>query len=78
MNRVWIELERPDFAEVDAVGQKRAELANKMMRKLGADYDMFFWWPDKKKYSRVVCKESGGFVWLTDGGDWFDLEKLAE
>ena len=78
MNRVWIELERPTREEGDEVGTQHAELANKMLRKLGADYDMFYWWPDKMRYSRIIEPSSGAFVWLTDHGDWFNLDKLAE
>lgn len=78
MNRVWIELERPTFEEGDEVGTQRAELANKLMRKLGADFDVFFWWASERKYSRIVEPEGGAFVWLTDNGDWFNLDRLAE
>jgi hypothetical protein len=81
MTKVWIELERPTPEEGDEVGEQRAKLANKMLRKLGVPHDVFSWWPndpDKRRYIRTVCPESGAFTWLSDNGDWFDLEKLAK
>ena len=81
MNKVWIELVRPTLEEGDEVGKQRAELANKMMRKLGVKHDVFAWWPNdefKRKYIHIVCPESGAFVWLNDNGEWFNLDKLAE
>ena len=78
MNRVWIELERPTSEQGDEVGQQRADLANKMMRKLGATHDLFYWWAKERKYSHTVSAETGAFVWLTDNGEWFDLEVLTK
>ena len=78
MNRVWIELERPSHEHSQEVGKQRADLANKLLRKLGVNFDVFYWWPDERKYSRVIEPSSGAFVWLTDNGDWFNLEALAE
>ena len=46
MNKIWIELVRPTREEGDEVGKQRAELANKVMRKLGVKHDVFAWWPN--------------------------------
>ena len=77
MNRVWIELEKPTAEEGDDVGNQRAALANKLLKKLGVNHDVFQWWgKDERQYIRIVDPDSGAFVWLSDNGDWFNLNLL--
>jgi hypothetical protein len=77
MNRVWIELERPASGEGDEVAEQRAELANKLMRKLGIEHDVFAWMAEKKTYIHQYS-ENAGFVYLNDSGEWFNLDYLAK
>lgn len=77
MNKVWIELERPTPDESDEVAHTRAELGTKVLQKLGLEHGKFAWFPDKRKYV-FVYNESGGFVYLNDNGDWFNLDWAAK
>lgn len=71
--RVWIELPFPSDNETAA---ENVKAINKMMRKLGAEEDVFDWMEDKKSYIRYL-PEGAGFVYLKDNGDWFNLKRIA-
>lgn len=72
-NRVWIELEI-DHSN-NAVNEKRAELANKLLSKLlGKKVNPFFYHQKIGKY----CYGEVGFTELNDNGQWFDLEILVK
>jgi hypothetical protein len=75
MDRVWIELELGSITEME----KRVESANKMMRKLNVDYDLF--WVNERKGVREYCvnlvSNNGPYESLEDNGHWFQLDALS-
>tara|TARA_R110002051_G_scaffold21001_2_gene56373 strand:+ start:34277 stop:34531 length:255 start_codon:yes stop_codon:yes gene_type:complete len=75
MNRVWIELELGSITEME----ERTESANKMMRKLNADHDVF--WVNERRgvleYCVYVDWNSGTYESLEDNGHWFKLDELS-
>jgi hypothetical protein len=73
MNRVWIELDKP---EDDEHAEQIVRAANAMMAKLGIEHNVFSWYPEKEKYALHYANNSG-FVYLPDRGWWFDLDYLA-
>ncbi len=73
MNRVWIELDKP---ENDEHAEQIVQAANAMMAKLGAKEPIFDWFPEKRVYVRHL-PDYAGFVYLTDNGEWFNLDRLA-
>jgi|TARA_R100001530_G_C4189740_1_gene121815 phosphoglucomutase len=68
--KVWIEL------EVDDSPEKTAEAANRMMRRLGFDYDVF-WWHEKEGSFCGNQSAAGNYHVLEDNGEWFNLEWLG-
>jgi hypothetical protein len=85
MNRIWIELEMP-WSEgkprrIDhALGKRRAELADRAMRKMGIlpDYKgkIVFWYEDKLHYC-FTLDYGGSFVEASDSGHWYNLDYLG-
>ena len=73
-NRIWIELERtPGEQEIIA------ELASKVLLKLGFNEYVKFWWSDKKKcYCLTTGGPDGSFLELEDDGHWFNLDFAAK
>jgi hypothetical protein len=78
-NCVWIELELPS-REDPKLGEKRADMASKMLKKLGVDFGEHpaVWFDKEKHRYAFVVNSIGNFVWASDHGQWFDLDKLAE
>lgn len=77
--RVWIELEYPKGGD-DALGEKRADLANKMLHRLepaGSKLVKTFWWNKRKKVYCVTIDVAGGFMECADHGHWFRLSYLG-
>jgi len=77
--RVWIELEYPKGGD-DALGEKRANLANKMLDRLGLPSEppcKTFWWNKRKKCYCVTIDVAGGFMECADHGHWFRLSHLG-
>lgn len=70
-NRIWIELDKPrDKAHAD----KQCELANAMLKKLGAKTSEF-WWSER---DHCYCYgDNMGYVTLSDRGHWLNLDFLA-
>lgn len=79
MKKIWIELPKAsDLADAEA----HCVAANKMMRKLGVDYDVF-WATDNQKYCRTFYNANqgpgaAGWTELEDRGQWFYLDYLAQ
>lgn len=72
-NRVWIELEHP--GDDDVLGDRRCELANKMLARLRENTEgdrAHFWWFSAK--GTYCYGDSGGYKELSDNGQWFNLE----
>jgi len=78
-NRVWIELELPPLEDPE-LGEKRADTASKMLKKLGVDRGEYpaVWFDKKKHQYAFVVNSIGNFFWASDHGHWFDLDKLAQ
>jgi hypothetical protein len=76
INRVWIELERDSDPEVC---HARAAAASQMLAKLGLSFgDYVAVWFDEKKGKYAFTQSSAGtFVWATDHGYWFNLDRLS-
>lgn len=76
INRVWIELERDSDPEVC---HARAAAASQMLAKLGLSFgDYVAVWFDEKKGKYAFTQSSAGtFVWATDHGHWFNLDRLS-
>ena len=76
INRVWIELERDSDPEVC---HARAAAASQMLAKLGLSFgDYVAVWFDEKKGKYAFTQSSAGtFVWATDHGLWFNLDRLS-
>lgn len=77
-NRVWIELEMPftDDKIDHELGHARAKLATNLIQRLGADpahNQNFWWWPEKLTYCYSRYGH-GGYVTLSDCGEWFNLD----
>ncbi len=79
--KVWIEL-----AEVDNLADAKVEveLVNKMLRKLGVPYDVFFA-TDQQRYCGTFYNKNegdpaqgGGFTESEDRGAWFNLDFLTK
>src|SRR3954465_5412761 len=69
--RVWIELERPKDA---AEGNRRAELATNMLRRLGVTHSRFWW----SVHEGFYCYgDQMGYTVLSDNGQWLNLEFLG-
>lgn len=75
MNRVWIELELGSITEME----ERVESANRMMRKLNIDHDVF--WVNERKGVLEYCVNMfhvyGPYESLEDNGHWFRLDALS-
>jgi len=79
MNKIWFELPKVETVEQ---AQAACELANKIMRKLGVKYDVF-WATDQQSYCSTFYNANegpggAGFTELSDRGKWFNLAYLAE
>ena len=80
MKRVWIELPKAkDLADAQA----HCEAANKMLNKLGVDFDVFFATDRQKSCSTYYNEKQGsepscGWHELKDRGTWFNLDYFAE
>ena len=79
MKRIWIELPKADHV---AEAEDNCVAANRMLRKLGVGYDVF-WACDSQKYCSTLYNanegpELSGFTELEDRGKWFNLEYLAK
>lgn len=77
-NRVWIELDPPAAGETQT-GHDRAAAATKLLAKLGVDYDTYpaVWFDEKKRRYAFTESSAGSFVWASDHGHWFNLDKLS-
>lgn len=75
-NRVWIELELP--ADVPT-GHERAAAATRLLAKLGVTYDGHpaVWFDETKRRYAFTESSAGSFVWASDHGHWFNLDKLS-
>lgn len=75
VNRVWIELERDGDA---LVNEARAALVSRMLVRLGCEASPEpIWWNER---ARRYCYNKfghGGFVELSDDGEWFNLDYLG-
>jgi hypothetical protein len=70
-NRIWIELDREAEDK-----EEQCRLASLMMQKLGVTEGYEFFW---SKSDRRFCWGGGtGYTTLTDNGNWFNLDYLAE
>src|ERR1044072_2894132 len=72
--KVWIEPQRPQDEE-DA--KRKCELVNKMLRRLGVEFDAFWYHPKYAKYCVNLGPGGAGFLVCEDWGHWFFLEPLA-
>jgi hypothetical protein len=72
-DRLWIELEiHPDAS----VNVRRADLATRMLRRLGDDISKF-WWHEKDRRYCITIDSGGSYMTCADSGHWFRLEFLA-
>ena len=69
-NRVWIELERPSS---DEEGERRAELACRMLRRLGVERGTPVFWHTKGCYCFTI-DEAGSYAEAADNGHWYNLD----
>jgi len=79
MHKVWIELPKVDTLEE---AEAHCELANKMLRKLGVPYDVF-WATDSQRYTSTFYNANegpggAGFTELEERGKWFNLKFFAK
>jgi len=77
-NRVWIELDPPQPGHPEQ-GHDRAAAATRLLAKLGIDYDTYpaVWFDEKKRQYAFTQSSAGTFVWASDHGHWFNLDKLS-
>jgi hypothetical protein len=72
MNRIWLEIER----DADkAVNHERAEKFTNLLIKLGSSRKV--WFSETKNHYCITTNDVGGFVELTDSGDWFNLDAFG-
>jgi hypothetical protein len=75
-NLVWIELPKPENKEE---AEEYCRLANNMMRRLVGDRNWngshFFWSEHKNMY--CFGGGAGTFKYLSDRGEWFNLDYLG-
>ena len=71
MNKIWLEIER----DADkAVNEERAEKFTNLLTKLGSSRKVWFSETTNRYFSGTV----DSFRELTDNGDWFNLDGLAD
>jgi len=77
-NRVWIELDPPAAGHPEQ-GHDRAATATKLLAKLGVTYDGYpaVWFDEKKGKYAFTQSSAGCFVWASDHGQWFNLDRLS-
>ena len=77
-NRVWIELDPPTPGHPEQ-GHDRAAAAARLLAKLGIDYETYpaVWFDEKKGKYAFTQSSAGTFVWASDHGHWFNLDKLS-
>lgn len=73
-NRIWIELERPAN---NSLGHARAELASRMLVRLGSNIKDAFWWNEEKQTYCITLDVGGSYQELEDNGHWFNLDFLG-
>jgi hypothetical protein len=78
-DRMWIEIEFPSVDEAlrKEVATRRAEAATNVLRKLGDDISKFWWHESKGRYC-LTTDTGGSYRELSDSGEWFNLNVLAE
>jgi len=75
--KVWIELESKGLF----TDEQRHEITvrgNVMLRKLGYNQSVVFWWNERKKCYCLTMNETEEFLELPDNGHWFDLNFIAK
>lgn len=82
--KIWIEMPKMESFEQ---AEKYAAATNKMLRKLGVEYDAF-WATDEQRYTRSFINKNEGDVGsgftecenAKDGGPgaWFNLDYLSK
>ncbi len=72
-NKIWIELEAGDTDRV-----ANAELATRVLHKLGFNESVKFWWDENKNQYGLTINGAGEFLTLSDNGHWFNLDFAAE
>jgi len=73
--KIWMELS-PEGSHEDC--ERRAALANRMLKRLGVDYhDEIFWWSRAAGCYCVRIDAAGGYLKCEDNGHWFNLRSLA-
>lgn len=76
VNEIWIEL--PDPRD-DEHGRELCDKANAMLAKLGVDYRAFAPNTFSRRTNYIFWQsEHGGFLELTDNGQWLALDYLAK
>ena len=80
-NCIWIELARPpsnmnDPAQREAFYNTQADLATKLLRKMGIPHAKFFY-SDRKCCYCYSDNAAGSFLYLSDDGHWFNLDFLS-
>lgn len=73
-NRVWIELER---STKPSDNHHRADLASKMLKRLGVDLNKAVWFNENKNRYCFKTSSLGSYVDAPDNGFWYDLDFLA-
>lgn len=71
---IWFELEVTKDAERN---KQSAELANKVLRKLGVKHGQFEWWGNMHNDGGFTYTTAGCYWELPEGGHAFNLEYLA-
>jgi len=73
MNRIWLELEKP---ENDTHAETICKQASLLLHKLGSSKDSEFFWNQSKK---LYCYGGDyGYTELLDKGIWLNLDRLTK